>query len=52
MAGRTGLRPRSWWVALLGGLLVPLDPLLGVVLIVVGFRRRRPPPAVRLVRKE
>ncbi len=37
---------RRWWLPLLGGLIVPLDPLLGVALVVAGLwagQRRRPP---------
>lgn len=37
---------RRWWLPLVGGLILPLDPLLGVALVVAGLwagqRRRRP----------
>jgi len=43
------LRPR-WLTALLGGIVLPFDPVLGVVLLVVGLWRPRAKPAARVLR--
>lgn len=41
-----GLRKPRWIGALLGGLVLPFDPLLGMVLLVVGLYGRPARPRV------
>ena len=41
-----GLRKPRWISALLGGLVLPFDPLLGMVLLVVGLYGRSSRPEV------
>jgi hypothetical protein len=43
------LRPR-WLSALLGGIILPFDPVLGLVLLVVGLWRPKANPAARVLR--
>ena len=43
------LRPR-WLSALLGGIILPFDPVLGLVLLAVGLWRVKGKPAPRGVR--
>jgi hypothetical protein len=44
-----GLRPR-WLSALLGGIILPFDPVLGLVLLVVGLWRPKAKPAAKGLR--
>jgi hypothetical protein len=41
-----GLRPR-WVSALLGGIILPFDPALGLMLLVVGLWRPKAKPAAK-----
>ena len=42
------LRPR-WLAALLGGIVLPFDPVLGMVMLMVGFWRPKPKPAPKVL---
>lgn len=41
-------RPR-WLAALLGGIVLPFDPVLGMVMLMVGFWRPKPKPAPKVL---
>jgi hypothetical protein len=45
--GMGRLKPR-WLAALLGGIVLPFDPVLGLVIVIIGMSRpkRRPRPRV------
>jgi len=43
------LRPR-WLSALLGGIILPFDPVLGLVLLVVGLWRPKDKPVPKVLR--
>jgi hypothetical protein len=45
--GMRRLKPR-WLAALLGGIVLPFDPVLGLVIVIIGMSRpkRRPRPRV------
>jgi hypothetical protein len=43
------VRPR-WLSALLGGIILPFDPVLGLVLLVVGLWRPKAKPVPRVLR--
>lgn len=53
MADNPAMRPRSrlrWFSALLGGIVLPFDPVLGMVMLLVGLmgsRRKSIPNVVR-----
>lgn len=43
------LRPR-WLSALLGGIVLPFDPVLGLVLLMVGLWRPKAKPVAKVLR--
>ena len=43
------LRPR-WLSALLGGIVLPFDPVLGLVLLMVGLSRPKAKPVAKVLR--
>jgi hypothetical protein len=42
-------RPR-WLSALLGGIVLPFDPVLGMVMLMIGLSRPKPRPPAKVVR--
>lgn len=46
--GMRRLRPR-WFAALLGGIVLPFDPVLGLIVLMVGLSRSRRRAAPKVV---